>query len=366
MLSYREARDGQLLEEGITEAGATASWIAAGTSYSVHGLPMLPIYIYYSMFGFQRVGDLIWAAADQRARGFLFGATAGRTTLGGEGLQHQDGSSLVMASMVPNCRAWDPCFAGEVAVIMDHAMRRMLDEQRDEFHYLTLMNENYEHPSLPRSSCGPAARHVPLASRRPSDRRTGAAAGQRHDPARGDGRGRSCWPRLGVSSEVFSVTSFSELARDARDVERGNRLNPGAIDRVSHVQRMLAGNAPVVAATDYVRAWPQLIAEYVDARYVTLGTDGFGRSDTRSALRSFFEVDRGHIVLAALQALVRDGAGDRGLLAEAAQRYGIRTDAACALAALSGTVGWAGRCVGPLRLTHLYRPETWVTPSAET
>jgi len=330
MLSYREARDGQLLEEGITEAGATASWIAAGTSYSVHGLPMLPIYIYYSMFGFQRVGDLIWAAADQRTRGFLFGATAGRTTLGGEGLQHQDGSSLVMASMVPNCRAWDPCFASEVAVIMDHGMRRMLEEQRDEFHYLTLMNENYEHPSL-----APEAH---------ADLLRGMYRIAAHTPERSGGLVRllgsgtilrevmaaaellaADW---GVSSEVFSVTSFSELARDAREVERSNRLEPGAIDRVSHVQRMLAGSAPVVAATDYVRAWPQLIAEYVDARYVTLGTDGFGRSDKRTALRSFFEVDRHHIVLAALQALVREGAGDRHLLAEATQRYGIATDRA--------------------------------------
>src|SRR5205085_1144703 len=171
MLSYREARDGQLLEEGITEAGAVSSWIAAGTSYSVHGLPMLPMYIYYSMFGFQRVGDLLWAAADQRVRGILFGATAGRTTLGGEGLQHQDGQSLLIASTVPNCRAWDPCFAGEGAVIVDHAMRRMLEEQRDEFHYVTLMNENYEQPSLPAQAHGDllrgmyrlAARAVPQA-----------------------------------------------------------------------------------------------------------------------------------------------------------------------------------------------------------
>ena len=330
MLSYREASDGQLLEEGITEAGALASWIAAGTSYSVHGLPMLPIYIYYSMFGFQRVGDLIWAAADQRVRGFLFGATAGRTTLGGEGLQHQDGQSLVMAATVPNCRSWDPCFASEVAVIMDHAMRRMLEEQRDEFHYLTLMNENYEHPSLAAES------HADLLR--------GMYRIETHSPERSGGLVRllgsgtilrevmaaaellaADW---GVSSEVFSVTSFSELARDAREVERSNRLDPGAIDRVSHVQRMLAGHAPVVAATDYVRAWPQLIAEYVDARFVTLGTDGFGRSDTRSALRSFFEVDRKHIVLAALQALVREGAGGRHLLAEAAQRYGLSADTA--------------------------------------
>jgi len=291
---------------------------------------MLPIYIYYSMFGFQRVGDLIWAAADQRTRGFLFGATAGRTTLGGEGLQHQDGSSLVMASMVPNCRAWDPCFASEVAVIMGHAMRRMLEEQRDEFHYLTLMNENYEHPSLAPEAHGDLLRGMyRIATHAPERsggtvRLLGSGTILREVMAAAELLAAD-W---GVDSEVFSVTSFSELARDAREVERGNRLEPGAIDRVSHVQRMLAGNAPVVAATDYVRAWPQLIAEYVDARYVTLGTDGFGRSDKRTALRSFFEVDRHHIVLAALQALVREGAGDRHLLAEATQRYGIAADRA--------------------------------------
>lgn len=330
MLSYREARDGQLLEEGITEAGATASWIAAGTSYSVHGLPMLPIYIYYSMFGFQRVGDLIWAAADQRVRGFLFGATAGRTTLGGEGLQHQDGSSLVAASMVPNCRAWDPCFAGEVAVIVDHAMRRMLEERRDEFHYLTLMNESYEHPSLPAQSHADllrgmyqiASHAVPGA--RGHVRLLGSGTILREVMAAAQMLARD-WQ---VSCDVFSVTSFSELARDAREVERDNRLQPGAIDRVSHVQRLLAGSAPVVAATDYVRAWPQLIAEYVDARYVTLGTDGFGRSDKRSALRSFFEVDKQHVVLAALQALVREGTLERALLVEAIGRYALSPAAA--------------------------------------
>jgi len=329
MLSYREARDGQLLEEGITEAGATASWISAGTSYSVNGLPMLPIYIYYSMFGFQRVADLIWAAADQRARGFLFGATAGRTTLGGEGLQHQDGHSLVMAATVPNCCAWDPCFASEVAVIMDHAMRRMLEDQRDEFHYLTLMNENYEHPSLQAESHGDLLRGMyRIATHNPERsgglvRLLGSGTILREVMAAAELLAAD-W---GVSSDVFSVTSFSELARDAREVERSNRLQPGAVDRVSHVQRMLAGSAPVVAATDYVRAWPQLITEYVDARYVTLGTDGFGRSDTRTALRSFFEVDRHHIVLASLQALVREGTGGRHLLGEAVQRYGVAMDA---------------------------------------
>jgi pyruvate dehydrogenase E1 component len=329
MLSYREARDGQLLEEGITEAGALSSWIAAGTSYSVHGLPMLPIYIYYSMFGFQRVGDLLWAAADQRVRGILFGATAGRTTLGGEGLQHQDGQSLLVASTVPNCRAWDPCFAGEVAVIVDHAMRRMLEERRDEFHYVTLMNENYGQPTLAaevhadllRGMYRWGSHEVPQA--RGHVRLLGSGTILREVIAAAALLERD-WQ---VSSDVYSVTSFSELARDAREVERDNRLQPGTIDRVSHVGRLLSGTAPVVAATDYVRAWPQLIAEYIDARYVTLGTDGFGRSDTRSALRHFFEVDRHHVVLAALQSLVRDGRCERALLAEAVRRYGVDAEA---------------------------------------
>ncbi len=326
MLSYREARDGQLLEEGITEAGAMSSWIAAATAYSVHGLPMLPIYIYYSMFGFQRVGDLIWAAADQRARGILFGATAGRTTLGGEGLQHQDGTSLLAASTVPNCRAWDPCNAGELAVIMDHAMRGMLEARRDEFHYVTLMNENYPQPTL-----APGSRADLL---RGMYRLTTCEAGGAHAAVRLLGSGAILREVLAASqilaeewrinSEVYSVTSFSELAREAREVQRANRLDPGAGDRESHVARLLPGPAPIIAATDYVRAWPQLIAEYVDARYVTLGTDGFGRSDTRSALRRFFEVDRHHVVLAAVQALVREGCCERDLLTAVQQRYGMR------------------------------------------
>ena len=331
MLSYREARDGQLLEEGITEAGALASWTAAATAYSVHGMSLLPIYIYYSMFGFQRVGDLIWAAADQRARGFLFGATAGRTTLGGEGLQHQDGSSLVMAAQVPNCRAWDPCFAGELAVIVDHAARRMLEEQCDEFHYVTLMNENYAQPSLPAAAHADVLRgmvlhaHHDAPNARAGVRLLGSGAILREVIAAAELLAAD-WQ---VKSEVFSVTSFSELAREAREVGRANRLWPGAAERTSHVARLLAGDAPVIAATDYVRAWPQLIAEYVDARYVTLGTDGFGRSDTRAALRRHFEVDRHSVVLAALQALAHEGRIERSVAGEALRRYAMEpaTDA---------------------------------------
>jgi pyruvate dehydrogenase E1 component len=334
LMSYREATNGQILEEGISEAGAISSWTAAATSYSVHGLPMLPFYIYYSMFGFQRVGDLIWAAADQRARGFLLGATAGRTTLGGEGLQHQDGSSLVQAAQVPNCRAYDPCFAGEFAVILDHGMRQMLQEQHDVFYYVTLMNENYAQPSLPAGVEGDVIRGLyRLADVALEQSLAGA-------PVRLVGSGtilrealaagellRDDWQ---IASEVWSATSFSELARDAREVERHNRLHPDQPRRQSHVARCLAGNSPVIAASDYVRAWPQLIAGSFDAPFTVLGTDGFGRSDTRAALRRFFEVDRHHIVLATLDALARAGRIDRVLCVQAIQRYGIDAKAEAA------------------------------------
>ncbi|WP_248917335.1 alpha-ketoglutarate dehydrogenase [Pseudomonas entomophila] len=321
LLAYKEARDGQLLEEGITEAGAISSWVAAATSYAVHGEPMLPVYIYYSMFGFQRVGDLIWAAADQRARGLLLGATAGRTTLGGEGLQHQDGSSLVMAAMVPNCRAWDPCFAGELAVILDHAARRMLVEQCDEFHYVAVMNENYPQPSLPEAVHGDVLlgmyRYVVQRALKSQGRvrLLGSGAILREVIAASELLATE-WQ---VDSEVFSVTSFSELARETRDVRR-QTMAGGEED--SHLRRCLAGDAPVIAASDYVRAWPQLIAEYVEAPYITLGTDGFGRSDTRQQLRRFFEVDRYAVVMAALYSLVRQGVLPAEVLAQARRRYG--------------------------------------------
>ena len=325
MLSYKEARDGQLLEEGITEAGALASWTAAATAYSVHGTAMLPVYIYYSMFGFQRVGDLIWAAADQRARGFLVGATAGRTTLGGEGLQHQDGSSHLMASTIPNCRAYDPCYAYEVAIIVDHGARSMMERQSDEFYYLTVMNENYAHPSRRAGidedvikglywlrAEGPSAARAKV-------RLVGAGAILREAEA----AAKLLADDWGIASDVFSATSFSELARDARDTERRNRLNPGAIRETSHVETLLAGSDPVVAASDYVRAVPNLIAPFIQARFTSLGTDGFGRSDTRDALRRFFEVDRHHIALAALDSLAQEGKIEREVLAAAITKYGI-------------------------------------------
>lgn len=325
MLYYKEAKDGQLLEEGITEAGAISSWVAAATSYSTHGLAMLPFYIYYSIFGFQRVGDLIWAAADQRARGFLIGATAGRTTLGGEGLQHQDGSSLLVAATIPNCRAYDPAFAYEIAVIIGYGARAMMHEGKDEFYYLTAMNENYAQPSMPPGVEDDIIKGLyRVVSHAPADSLgkvrllgSGAILPQVIEAAR---RLDEEW---GVGSEVWSATSFSELAREARWTERRNRLNPLADPIVSHLKACLPGSAPVVATTDYVRAYPQMVASYLDAPFVALGTDGFGRSDTRSALRDFFEVDHRHVVVAALAALADQGAVPRDTVARAIASYGI-------------------------------------------
>ncbi|RYF18817.1 MAG: alpha-ketoglutarate dehydrogenase [Comamonadaceae bacterium] len=304
VLSYREALDGQILEEGISEAGAIASWTAAATSYSVHGVAMLPFYIYYSMFGFQRVGDAIWAAADQRARGFLLGATSGRTTLGGEGLQHQDGSSHLVAATIPNCKAYDPAFAGEMALIVDRGMREMLVEQRDVFYYVTLMNENYAQPDLPREA------------------HEGVIRGAYRFERLGDGTARQRVALLGsgailtevlkaarqladdgIPVDVFSVTSWSELARDG--VEQERRAMAGEPADLPYIAQLLAGSGPVIAASDYVRAVPESVRAWMPPgrRYLTLGTDGFGRSDTRAALRGFFGVDAASIVRAAQYAL---------------------------------------------------------------
>ncbi|MBT9552956.1 MAG: alpha-ketoglutarate dehydrogenase [Hydrogenophaga sp.] len=293
VLSYREALDGQILEEGISEAGALASWTAAATSYSVHGLAMLPFYIYYSMFGFQRVGDAIWAAADQRSRGFLLGATSGRTTLGGEGLQHQDGSSHLVAATIPNCKAYDPAFAGELAVIVDAGMREMLVEQKDVFYYVTLMNENYANPDLPEG----AAEGVLKGGYRFG--RYGPADAAQRVTLLGSGaiftevvQAAQQLAAQGVGVDVFSITSWSELARDG--VANGEG---------SHLTRLLADSrGPIVAATDYVRTVPESVRAFVPEgrRFHTLGTDGFGRSDTRAALRAFFRVDAASIVQAAL------------------------------------------------------------------
>ncbi|HXJ10290.1 MAG TPA: alpha-ketoglutarate dehydrogenase [Burkholderiales bacterium] len=315
LLYYREAKDGQILEEGITEAGALSSWLAAATAYSAHGTPMLPFYIYYSMFGFQRVGDLIWAAADSRSRGFLVGGTAGRTTLAGEGLQHQDGSSHLIASTIPNCRAYDPCFGYELATIVQDGTRRMLEAQEDVFYYLTVANENYAHPGIPPDAHEGILRGMyPL--RRTKDAKLqllGSGPILREVIAAADLLQKD-WS---IAANVWSVTSFTELRRDGMEAERARRLGGKS---ESWVERCLKGAAgPVVAASDYVSAVADLIRPYVPGRYVALGTDGFGRSDTRAALRDFFEVDAKHIAVAALAAL------DQRLAADAVRRYGVDT-----------------------------------------
>jgi pyruvate dehydrogenase E1 component len=328
MLAYREARDGQILEEGITEAGAMASWTAAATSYSTHGLAMLPFYIYYSMFGFQRVGDLIWAAADQRARGFLIGATSGRTTLGGEGLQHQDGSSHVVAATVPNCRAWDPAYAGELAVILEHGMQRMLIEQVDEFHYITVMNENHAQAAVPASD----AEHIVRGMRRlalaplvakPKARCVLAASGAILHEALAARELLAA--DFGVEATVLSVTSWSQLARDHAAWER-RRLFGSKGDALPHVAALLAcTEGPILAASDYVRAVAESIRAAIPSgrRYATLGTDGFGRSDSRLALRGFFEVGRHWLVAHALQLLAEDGGESRSVPNDVIDRYGL-------------------------------------------
>ncbi len=329
ILSYREALDGQILEEGICEAGAMSSWVAAATSYSTHGLPMLPFYIFYSMFGFQRVGDLIWAAADQRARGFLIGATSGRTTLGGEGLQHQDGNSHLTAATVPNCRAFDPAFAGELAIIVDHGMREMLQEFNDEFYYITVMNENYPQPNIDTQNADGIIKGLyRFASKAPQQtfaniRLLGSGAIMPEVVAAADLLAED-W---GIECELFSATSYTEMAREAREVERWNRLHPLEPQRESHVGSLLSGSTPVIAATDYVQALPEMIAPYIEAQLVSLGTDGFGRSDTRAELRRFFEVDRYHIAVAALSALSRAGVIAAEKSEAAIQKYNIDSSA---------------------------------------
>jgi pyruvate dehydrogenase E1 component len=316
---YKEAVNGQILEEGINEAGALASWVAAATSYSAHGYPMLPMYIYYSMFGFQRVGDEIWAAADSRSRGFLLGATAGRTTLSGEGLQHQDGTSHLVASSVPNCRAYDPCFAYELAVILEDGMRRMLTKQEDVFYYVTLMNESYAMPSMPEGAVEGILRgmHRIRESKGAKVRLLGAGT-ILNEVSSAAVLLEKDW---GVSAEVHSVTSFTELRRDGMEVSRHSRVgrHPGeGRGPISWVEQQLPPTGvPIVAASDYVSAVADLIRPWIRDPYTVLGTDGFGRSDTRAKLRRFFEVDRHSIAVAALAAVGDPRAAD------ASKRYGI-------------------------------------------
>ncbi|UTI65485.1 pyruvate dehydrogenase (acetyl-transferring), homodimeric type [Paraconexibacter antarcticus] len=320
LMFYREDKHGQILQEGINEPGAMSSWIAAATSYANHGVAMIPFYIYYSMFGFQRVGDLAYAAGDSRARGFLIGGTAGRTTLNGEGLQHEDGHSHLLASTIPNCVAYDPTYGYEVAVIVQDGLRRMVAEHEDVFFYLTVMNENYVQPPMPEGAeadilkglhriAGDGNGAIRLLGSGTILREVEAAAAVLKEDH-------------GIDADVFSATSFNELRRDGMATERWNRLHPTEPPRVSHVGTTLPGDAPVVAASDYMRAFADQIRPYVDAPYTVLGTDGFGRSDYRRALRSFFEVDRRHVVVAALHAL-----GRREDAAQAISAYDIDPEA---------------------------------------
>ncbi|HEV7804127.1 MAG TPA: pyruvate dehydrogenase (acetyl-transferring), homodimeric type, partial [Burkholderiales bacterium] len=341
LLYYKEAKDGQILEEGINEAGAMSSWIAAATSYSAHGVPMLPFYIFYSMFGFQRVGDFIWAAADSRARGFLIGATAGRTTLSGEGLQHEDGSSHLAAAAIPSCCAYDPCFGYELAAIVQAGTERMLQAREDVFYYVTVMNENYAHGAMPAGAeegilrgmylfreAGAGTPHAQPAAAAASDAKPqvqllGSGTILREVIAAADILERD----YGIAANVWSVTSYTELRREGMDVERWNTRHATSKQRGSYVEQCLSETrGPIVAASDYVRAVPDLIRTWVPRRYVVLGTDGYGRSDTREALRRFFEVDRNSIVVSALKALADDERVPPSTVAEAMARYGIEAD----------------------------------------
>ncbi|MBK9027233.1 MAG: pyruvate dehydrogenase (acetyl-transferring), homodimeric type [Propionivibrio sp.] len=329
LMFYKESKDGQVMQDGINEAGAMSDWIAAATAYSVHNEQLIPFYICYSMFGLQRTMDLYWAAADQRARGFLIGGTAGRTTLNGEGLQHEDGHSLVLSGLIPNCISYDPTFSFEIAVIMQDGLRRMFQEQEDVYYYITVMNENYEHPEMPKgveadiikglyllrkgqiSDGKQAAPRVQLLGSGTIFREVIAAA----ELLKND------W---GVDADLWGCPSFNELAREGNDLARWNLLNPSAKPKLSHVENCLNDTrGPIIAATDYVRQYAELIRPFLNRRYVTLGTDGFGRSDTREKLRHFFEVDRNWVTVAALKALADDGAIERSKVAEAIAKYGI-------------------------------------------
>ncbi len=325
LMFYREDSKGQVLQEGLNEAGAVASWIAAATSYSSSNCPMIPFYIYYSMFGFQRVGDFIWAAGDMRARGFLLGATAGRTTLNGEGLQHEDGHSHLLSAAVPNCISYDPTFSYEVAVIVQDGLRRMYAEQQDVFYYLTVMNENYEHPAMPEGAqAGILKGMYKLRSLGDDDTLRVQLLGSGTILNEVVAAAELLAERYGVSADIWSCTSFTELRRDGVEVERWNRLHPQAPQRSSYVAQCLsAQRGPVVASSDYVRAFAEQIRPYVPGRYTVLGTDGFGRSDYRRKLRAFFEVDRHHVAVAALKALADDGKIQTSVVADAITQFGI-------------------------------------------
>lgn len=326
LMYYKEDKNGQILQEGINEAGAMSSWIAAATSYSTHGIQMIPFFIFYSMFGFQRIGDLAWAAGDMRCRGFLLGGTAGRTTLNGEGLQHEDGHSHIVASTIPNCVSYDPAFAYELAVIIQDGLRRMYQEQEDIYYYITVMNENYAHPAMPAGAEKDILRGMYLFKQGSKNSKElhvqllGAGAILREVIAAAE----ILKQEYNVNADIWGVTSFNELRREAQGVMRWNMLHPTQPAKLSHVQNCLKGHVgPVVAATDYMKIYADQIREFIPGRYYVLGTDGFGRSDTREKLRRFFEVDRFYITVAALKALMEEGKILPQQVADAIQKYGI-------------------------------------------
>jgi pyruvate dehydrogenase E1 component len=324
LLYYREVQDGQVLEEGITEAGCMASWIAAATSYSTHRLPMIPFFTYYSMFGFQRVGDFIWAAGDMRARGFLIGATAGRTTLEGEGLQHQDGQSFLSASVVPNCRAYDPTFGYEMAVIVQDGLRTMYEEEKDVFYYITAMNEKYVQPEMPKGAEEGIIKGMYLFKKGGKSKLRvqlfGSGAILRDVIAAAE----LLQNDFDVEADIWSITSFNELRRDGVAVDRINMFAPEAKPQQSYVEKCLEGyEGPVIAATDYVRTYADQVRPYIARSYTVLGTDGYGRSDTRAKLRHFFEVNCYYIAVAALHALAKEGAIPANQVTAAMKKYKI-------------------------------------------
>ncbi|MDQ5909042.1 MAG: pyruvate dehydrogenase component [Pseudomonadota bacterium] len=325
LMYYREDKSGQVLQEGINEPGAISSWIAAATSYSNNDLPMIPFYIYYSMFGFQRVGDLVWAAGDLRSRGFLLGGTAGRTTLNGEGLQHEDGHSHILASTIPNCVAYDPTFAYEVVVIVREGMRRMMQEQEDVYFYITLMNENYAHPELPEGAEAGIVKGMYLfkdggESSGPRAQLLGSGTILREVIAAAELLRND----FNIAADIWSVTSFNELRRDGLSAERWNLLHPAQPPRKSYIETCLEGRAgPVIASTDYMRSFADQVRAYIPRRYVTLGTDGFGRSDYRVQLRRFFEVNRYYVAVAALKALADEGQISVDIVEAAIRQYDL-------------------------------------------
>jgi len=330
LMFYKEDKRGQFLEEGISEAGSMCDWIAAATSYSTHGTPMIPFFIFYSMFGFQRIGDFCWAAGDMRSRGFLVGATSGRTTLNGEGLQHEDGHSHVLSSTVPNCVSYDPTFGYEVAVIVQDGLRRMHKEQQDIYYYVTVLNENYPHPAMPEGAAEGIVRGMYLFRR-------GGAGGKKTPRVQLLGSGaifreviaaaELLRTDFGIESDLWGCPSFTELAREGNASSRWNLLHPTEAPKQPYVTKLLQGTeGPIIAATDYIRTFAEQIRAYVPRRYVSLGTDGYGRSDTREKLRRFFEVDRFQVAVAALKALADEGALPATKVAEAIQKYGIEAN----------------------------------------